>query len=254
MAPDDSYPDDRCPGAPYPFFAGYRFRPTRRQRRAWPSLRGSVARDGTEGRTWARGRPRTGRGTRSTAVRRPGATRASGRAGGPIGKPSRIGPPCGGTARSGARTYAPKHQEADPARGRSRGGCGPQIHSLADLRGRPLRLRVTGGPRPDRTQARALGEDGTDAPRPCLIADRACDRDGFRAWRAQRGIESVLPARRGRLNPQPHDPEKYKARKAVARGFGGLEPWRRVATRYDKHAPQCLGFLYWAAAWIGLKP
>ena len=78
------------------------------------------------------------------AVRQPGATRASGRAGGPIGKPSRICPPCG--------------------RGRSRGGFGTPIHSLADLRGRPLRLRVTGGPRHDRTQA--LGEDGTDAPLP----------------------------------------------------------------------------------------
>ena len=183
------------------------------------------------------------------AVRRPGATGASGRVCGPICRPSRIGPPCGGTARAGA----PKTKEADPARGRSRGGFGTQIHILADRQGRPLRLRVTGGPRQDRTQARALGEDGTDAPLPCLIADRAYDRDGFRAWRAQRDIEAVLPARRGRLNPQPHDPERYQARNAVARGLGGFQPWRRVATRYDKHAQRCLGFLYLAAAWLWLK-
>ena len=50
------------------------------------------------------GRPRTGRGTRSMAVRRPGATKASGRACGPICRPSRICPPCGWTARSCART------------------------------------------------------------------------------------------------------------------------------------------------------
>ena len=146
----------------------------------------------------------------------------------------------------------PKHQDADPARGRSRGGFGTPIHSLADLRGRPLRLRVTGGPRHDRTQARALGED-CDAPLSCLIADRAYDNDGFRAWLAQRGIEAVIPARRGRLNPQPHDPERYQARKAVARGLGGLKPWCRVATRYDKYAQRFLGFLYLVAAWLWLQ-
>ena len=109
----------------------------------------------------------------------------------------------------------------------------------ADLRGRPLRLRVPGGQRHDRTQAQALMEDGTDAPLPCLIADRAYDRDGFRAWWAPRNLMAVIPARRGRTHPQPHDPERYLARKAV---------------RYDKYAQRCLGFRYWTAAWLWLKP
>ena len=46
---------------------------------------------------------------------------------------------------------APQKQGTDPARGRSRGGFGTQIPILADRRGRPLHLRVTGGPRHDRT-------------------------------------------------------------------------------------------------------
>ena len=107
---------------------------------------------------------------------------------------------------------APQKKEADPARGRSRGGFGTPIPILADRRGR------------------ALGEDWTDAPLPCPIADRAYDRDGFRAWRAQRDIKAVIPARRERLNPQPHDPEQYEARNAVERGIDGLKPWCRVAT------------------------
>ena len=61
-----------------------------------------------------------------------------------------------------------------------------------------------------------------DAPRPCLIADRAQDGDALRAWRAPRGLEAVIPARKGRTNPQPR-PERYPARKAVARGLGGLK-------------------------------
>ena len=67
----------------------------------------------------------------------------------------------------------PKSPGTDHALGRSRSGFGTQIHVLADRRGRPLRLRVTGGPRHDRTQARARVEAWTDTSRPCLMADRA---------------------------------------------------------------------------------
>ena len=66
----------------------------------------------------------------------------------------------------------------------------------------------------------------------------------YRAWREQQGIEAVIPARKGRTNLRPHDPERYKARNAVERGFGWLKGWRHVATHYDKHAHRFLGFLY----------
>ena len=126
---------------------------------------------------------------------------------------------------------APQNKGTDHALGRSRGGFGTQIHVLADRRGRPLRLRMTGGQRHDRTQARTLVEAWPVTPRPCLMADRTYDGDAFRAWRAQRGTEAVLPARKGHTNPQPHDPEPYKARHAVERGLGWLKGWRRVAPR-----------------------
>ena len=61
---------------------------------------------------------------------------------------------------------APPKKEAEPARGRSRGGFGTRIPILADRQGRPLRLRVTGGPRHDRTQARTLGKPGPTRPGP----------------------------------------------------------------------------------------
>ena len=121
--------------------------------------------------------------------------------------------------------------------------------ALTDRRGRPL--RVTGGPRRDRAQARVAA--GTGAPRPRLMADRAYDGAPFRAGRAQRGTEAVLPARKGRTNPQPYDLERYPARNAVARGLGWLPRGRRVAPRYDPYAHRCLGFLYLTAAWIWLQ-
>ena len=146
---------------------------------------------------------------------------------------------------------APPNKGLDPALGRRRGGLSTPIHIRADPRGRPLCLRLTGGPHHDSTQARV--EAWTGAPRPCLIADRAYDGDAFRAWRARQGLEAVIPARQGRTNPRPHDPARYPARNAVERGIGGLTHGRRVATRYDQSAHHGLGFLYWAGAWIWLK-
>ncbi len=122
---------------------------------------------------------------------------------------------------------APKNRETDPALGRSRNDFG--------------------------TQARALVEAWTGAPRPRLLADRAYDGDAFRAWRTQRGAEAVIPARKGRTNPQPHALERYKARNAVERGIGWLQRGRRVATRYNPYAQRFLGFLYLVGAWIWLQ-
>ena len=157
-------------------------------------------------------RPRTGSGTRSIAAWPTGAIRASGRAGWLTCKTSRSCPRRGGTARSGA----PQKKGRAPALGRNRGGFRTQIPILADQRGRLLCLRQTGGPRHGRTQARVQAWMG--APLSCLIADRAYDRDAFRAWLAQQDLEAVLPARRRRLNSQPHDPERYQARNAVGTG------------------------------------
>ena len=72
----------------------------------------------------------------------------------------------------------------------------------------------------------------------------------LRARRAQ-GIEAVIPVR-ARCT-QSRDPGRYKARNAVERGLGGLPRGRRATTRDAPYAHRGLGFLYLAAAWIGLN-
>ena len=64
---------------------------------------------------------------------------------------------------------APKKQGTDPALGRSRGGFGTKIHILADRRGRPRHLRVTGGQRHDSTQGPGPGGRLRRAP---VLPDR----------------------------------------------------------------------------------
>ena len=75
----------------------------------------------------------------------------------------------------------PKPKEVEPALGRSRDGFHTPIPILADRRGRPLRLRVTGSPRHDSTQARVLMKTWIAAPLSCLIADRDYDVNICRA-------------------------------------------------------------------------
>ena len=190
-----------------------------------------------------------------SVYRRLGRLVRSGRLAAPDGLPAgRAGAVRGATGQHGrARRARPPKKERDPALERSRAGVGTKIHILADQRGRPLCLRLTGGQCHDSTQARSRVEAWIGAPLPCLIADRAYDSDAFRAWRARQGIKAVISARKGRTNPQPHGPERYPARNAVERGLGWLKHGRRVATRYDQYAHRFLGFLYLAGAWIWLK-
>ena len=67
-----------------------------------------------------------------------------------------------------------------------------------------------------------------------LLADKGYDADAIREELAKAEIEAVIPAKRNRKNPAPHDAEKYKWRNLIERLFSKLKNWRRVATRYDR--------------------
>ena len=43
------------------------------------------------------------------------------------------------------------------------------------------------------------------------------------------------------------DPERYRERNTVERGFGRFKQWRGIATRYDKYARTYLGGVLLAA-------
>lgn len=85
-----------------------------------------------------------------------------------------------------------------------------------------------------------------------LLADKGYDADAIRAELAEAQIEAVIPAKRSRKNPAPHDAEKYKWRNLIERLFSKLKNWRRVATRYDKTAQSYFGFVAIAAVKLWL--
>ena len=76
-----------------------------------------------------------------------------------------------------------------------------------------------------------------------LLADKGYDADAVRAQIAAAGVEAVIPSKRNRRAPVPHDREKYRWRNQIERLFSKLKNWRRVATRYDKTKESYLGFV-----------
>ena len=121
---------------------------------------------------------------------------------------------------------------------------------MADALGRPLRFALTPGQAHDVTAAPALlaGLQGGS-----LIADRGYDTNAVRAIIADAGMQAVIPSRRSRKVPIPHDPLLYKARNRIERCFNKLKHFRRFATRYDRRDVHFLAFIHLASAMIWMR-
>jgi transposase len=121
---------------------------------------------------------------------------------------------------------------------------------LADSLGRPLRFILTGGQAHDIVTAPALlnGIDGG-----AVIADKAYDSNELRQIIASAGMIAVIPSRRLRKIPIPHDTILYKARNRIEQCFNKLKHFRRFATRFDRRAVHFLAFIHLAAAIIWMR-
>jgi transposase len=95
-----------------------------------------------------------------------------------------------------------------------------------------------------------IARSGRGRPRTrpeALLADKAYSARAHRDHLRARGVKVAIPERsdqiRNRRNrgsaggrPINFDPELYKERNVVERGFNKIKNWRGLATRYDKHA------------------
>src|ERR1700730_9884786 len=82
---------------------------------------------------------------------------------------------------------------------------------------------------------------------------KAYEADSLRKWLKQRKVKAVVPSTASRRTPYPLDSRAYKRRNLIERMFCKLKNWRRIATRYDRHAQNYLSGLALAAimiAWI----
>ncbi|RJX68234.1 IS5 family transposase [Tsuneonella suprasediminis] len=143
-----------------------------------------------------------------------------------------------------------KGEAKDQALGRSRGGLTTKIHMLADTLGRLLRFIVTARQIGDVTQAPALlkGQEGH-----AVLADIAYDSNALHAIIAQIGAEAVIPSNRTRKIIIPPDAIAYKQRNRIEQRFNRLKHFRRVATHYERRTVHFSGFVFLAAAMLGLR-
>lgn len=88
-----------------------------------------------------------------------------------------------------------------------------------------------------------------------MIGDKAYDSDGLDAQLSARGIEMIAPNLRTRAK-QSQDRRKlrrYRRRWLVERLFAWIFRFRRVVTRYERHAANFLGFVQLACAVVLLR-
>ena len=118
--------------------------------------------------------------------------------------------------------------------GRSRGGFGSKAHFIADALGNPIGFTLTGANEADITQAESLLTKAPGAK--AVTADKGYDADALVEKIETAGAEAVIPPRSNRKIQRPFDRHKYKARHLIENLFARLKQFRRIATRFEKHA------------------
>lgn len=167
----------------------------------------------------------------------------------------------------------PWFEPPDHAIGRSRGGLTTKVHLVADGRGRPLGMMVTGGNVNDTTMMAAVLEDirvpragkGRPRTRPDrVLADKGYPSKANRAWLRTRGIAATIPERDDQIAHRRKKPgrpidfgdqqqERYRGRNVVERCFNRLEQWRGIAMRSDKLARNYRAGICLSATLIWIK-
>ena len=121
---------------------------------------------------------------------------------------------------------------------------------MVDRRGRPLCYLLTPGQAADCRHAETLLEGVSFA---CLIGDRGYDTDAIRAWCAEHGIEAVIPSKRNRKTPIPHDRARYRTRHRIENLFCRVKDYTRIILRKDKTSRSYAGFVSLAFALINIQ-
>ena len=119
---------------------------------------------------------------------------------------------------------------------------------MTDTFGRPYALLLTPGNVADISVAPAL--IAALPPSARLIGDKGYDANSLRRMLADRGTSAVIPSTASRKKTYPLDRRTCRDRNVIERMCCRLKNFRRIATRYDKHARNFLSALALIAAII----
>lgn len=148
--------------------------------------------------------------------------------------------------------FSAQENAAAEALGRSQGGFSTKIHLRAEGHGRPIAVTLTGGERHEQTalveilDAGAVRRTGPGRPRlrpRRLAGDKAYAGRPVRTHLRRRGIQPVIPSKKGQPRNPFFDRQAYRLRNRVERLINRLKQFRRIATRYEKRAVNYLAMI-----------
>lgn len=116
--------------------------------------------------------------------------------------------------------------------------------------GLPIRLVLSPGQASDRTVAPRLIEG---LPPATLVADRGYDSRALVELVNDRGGTAHIPTQRRVRVQRSVAPELYRRRNLIERFFCKLKQFRRIATRFEKHATNFLAAVALASTRIWLR-
>jgi transposase len=90
-------------------------------------------------------------------------------------------------------------------------------------------------------------------PRTIVLADKAYDADRIRELIENQGATPNIPPKRNRRWKPYFSKRLYRERNLIERFFAKLKHFRRVATRYDKHAVNFLAMVQLASIRLWLR-
>jgi transposase len=135
--------------------------------------------------------------------------------------------------------------------GRSRGGLTTKVHALTDAHGLPIKLVLTPGQTHDVNGAALLLTDLAEGD--VVLGDRAYDADWIRERIEAQGAAPNIPDKANRRQRHCFSKVLYRQRNHVERFFNRIKHFRRVATRFEKHALNYLAMIKLAAIRIWLR-
>ena len=127
----------------------------------------------------------------------------------------------------------------------SRGGRSTKIHAVVDALGNPIHVQLSAGNVHDVAVAEEL-LSAISIKGSTVLADKAYGAFWLREYIATHQADYCIPPKSNELEPWFCDWWRYKERHLVECFFLKLKEFRRVATRYDKHACRYLGFVHLA--------
>lgn len=132
--------------------------------------------------------------------------------------------------------------------GKTKRGKGTKLMAVADAAGLPLAVYAESASPHEVTLVRETLLQSLTSGRPeRLIGDKAYDSDPLDEELRAEGIELIAPHRSNRKKAPTQDGRplrRYKRRWKVERLFSWLQKFRRIATRFDFHDENFLGFVH----------